>query len=274
MNYWSHWHPKAIGVHASTLKNLEKEDQLKRNVTPTAEPNESDTAFTLALVLGLFGVLAAIGSTGWAATSTLFILAALAGIGGLVFRNATDHPRQPDKSAKSAARKAQFPELRPPGAAGSSEPTPGAGFNVNQFYRYPMNRVAAIFDDLARVTTALPELEQAGFELAGMNVLSGREGARLLDLEGSGQGLWARVLRALQRAGAFEGEALRIHDSALRNDQAIIFVPVRNDSEEQLAARILHQCGGRSMFRFNRWTIDPLPVIQLSEPHEPGYTLR
>ena len=141
---------------------------MRRNVKTIAAPNESDTAITLALVLGLFGVLAGIGSTGWAATSTLFILAAVAGISGLVIRNATGEPRKLNKSGENAAAKAHVAELVGPlhGAAGSSESTPGAGFNVNQFYRYPMNRVAAIFDDLAGVTAALPQLEQAGFDLS------------------------------------------------------------------------------------------------------------
>jgi len=101
-------------------------------------------------------------------------------------------------------------------------------------------------------------------------VLNGREGARLLDLDGAGHGVWARALRVLQRGGAFEGETLRIHDSALRNDQAIVFVPVRNDGEEQYASRILHRSGGRSIFRFHRWTIDPLPGIQLSASNQTG----
>ena len=238
---------------------------MRRNVKTIAAPNESDTALTLALVLGLFGVLAGIGSTGWAATSTLLILAAVAGISGLLIRNATGDPRKLNKSGENAAAKAHVAELVGPlHGAGSSESTPGAGFNVNLFYRYPMNRVAAIFDDLAVVTAALPQLEQAGFDLTGVNVLSGREGARLLNLKGAGQGLWVRVLRVLQRGGAFEGETLRIHDSALRNDRAIVFVPVRDAGEEQHAARILHRCGGRSMFRFHRWTIDPLPGIELS----------
>jgi len=237
---------------------------LKRNVKTTAAPNESDTAITLALVLGLFGILAAIGSTGWAATSTLFILAAVAGISGLVIRSAKGDPRQLDKSGEDATAKAQSAELvGPQHAAGSSDPTSEPGFNANQFYRYPMNRVAAIFDNLAGVMAALPQLKRAGFDLTEVNVLSGREGARLLNLGGAGQGLWARVLRVLQRGGAFEGETLKIHDAALRNDQAIVFVPVRNDGEEQRAARILHRRGGRSIFRFRRWTIDPLPGIQL-----------
>ncbi len=237
---------------------------MRRNEKTIASPDISDTTINLALVLGLFGVLAGIGSSDWAVTSTLFILAAVAGVGGLVIRYTNRDSRKLDKYGENPAVKAPVAELVGPlRAAGSSESTPGAGFNVNQFYRYPMNRVAAIFAGLSGVKAALPQLEQAGFDLTGVNVLSGREGVRLLDLEGTGLGLWARALRALQRGGGFEGETLRIHDSALRNDQAIVYVPIRSKSEEQHAARILHRCGGRSMFRFDRWTIDPLPGIQL-----------
>jgi len=236
---------------------------MRRNVKTIAAPDGSDTAFTLALMLSLFGVLSVIGPSSWGATWTLFILATVAGIGGLVIRYRPGESSENDKSGENVGAKAPFAEwVGPIGASGSSEPTPRAGFNVNQFYRYPMNRVAAIFDDFAGVTAAFPQLEQAGFDLTGVNVLSGQEGVRLLDLEGAGRGLWARALRLLQRGGAFEGETLRIHDSALKNDQAIVFVPVRTDSEEQHVARILRRCGGRSMFRFRRWTIDPLPEIQ------------
>jgi len=238
---------------------------MRRNEKTIASPDISDTTINLALVLGLFGVLAGIGSSDWAVTSTLFILAAVAGVGGLVIRYTNRDSRKLDKYDENPAVKAPVAELVGPlRAAGSSESTPGAGFNVNQFYRYPMNRVAAIFDDFEGVTKVLPQLEQAGFDPTGVNVLSGREGVRLLDLAGAGLGPWGRTLRALQCGGGFEGETLRIHDSALRNDQAIVFVPIRSTSEEQHAARILHRCGGRSMFRFHRWTIDPLPGIQIS----------
>ena len=90
---------------------------MRRHVKTIAAPNESDTALTLALVLGLFGVLAAIGSTGWAATSTLFILAAGAGISGLVARNASpsgrpNADRSPSWSGHSRlpVRRSQHPE--------------------------------------------------------------------------------------------------------------------------------------------------------------------
>ena len=149
---------------------------MRRNVKTIAAPNQSDTAITLALVLGLLGVLAAIGSTGWAATSTLFILAAVAGITGLVTRTATSEPRKVNKSGETAATKSQVAELvRPQGAARSSAATPGVGFNVNQFYRYPMNRVAAIFDDLAGVRQHCPNwIRQVSTRLDSVSSAGGR----------------------------------------------------------------------------------------------------
>ena len=53
-----------------------------------APPEESAALLTSALVLALFGVLAAIETTGWVRTSTLFILAAVACVAGLVLRHA------------------------------------------------------------------------------------------------------------------------------------------------------------------------------------------
>ena len=50
-------------------------------------PDESAALLTRALVLGLFGVLSAIETTGWVMTSTLFILACAACVGGLVLRH-------------------------------------------------------------------------------------------------------------------------------------------------------------------------------------------
>jgi len=51
-------------------------------------PDEPAALLTSALVLALFGVLSAIEATGWVMTSTLFILAAAACVGGLVLRHA------------------------------------------------------------------------------------------------------------------------------------------------------------------------------------------
>ena len=60
---------------------------MRRHPYANAPPEESAALLTSALVLALFGVLSAI-EHGWVMTSTLFILAAVAGVGGLVLRHA------------------------------------------------------------------------------------------------------------------------------------------------------------------------------------------
>ena len=58
---------------------------MRHNSSTSAEKeNESATLLTAALVLSLFGFLSVIESTGWVTTLTLFILAAVACIGGFV----------------------------------------------------------------------------------------------------------------------------------------------------------------------------------------------
>jgi len=61
---------------------------MKRHRNANATPDESAAMLTSAMVLALFGILAAIEATGWVITSTLFIAAAVACVGGLVLRHA------------------------------------------------------------------------------------------------------------------------------------------------------------------------------------------
>ena len=61
---------------------------MRRHPYANGPPDESAALLTSALVLALFGVLSVIEATGWVMTSTLFILAAVACVGGLVLRHA------------------------------------------------------------------------------------------------------------------------------------------------------------------------------------------
>jgi predicted dinucleotide-binding enzyme len=136
-----------------------------------------------------------------------------------------------------------------------------APFNVNMFYKYPMNRVVAIFQDEAQVEVAVRHLQRIGIDLATINVLSGPDGARLLDRSGAANGLGARLLRVMQLGGAFEGETLKVHAKALERGAAVVYVPVSGDDEEQRVATVLRQSGGTHLVRYHRWTIDPLPAL-------------
>jgi DNA-binding NarL/FixJ family response regulator len=130
--------------------------------------------------------------------------------------------------------------------------------NEVRFYRYPMHRVAAIIDDEGGVQAALDALRQAEVDVTKVNVLSGREGARLLDRTGTGHGLRARLLR-LAQWGAYEATALDAHERALNDGHHVIFVPVRSDDQRSQVIDILRAAGGHYLLHFRLWSIELLP---------------
>jgi hypothetical protein len=129
--------------------------------------------------------------------------------------------------------------------------------NEARFYRYPMRRIVAIIDDDAKLQAALDALQQAGVDVTKINVLTGSEGARLLDRQGIRQGLRARLLR-LAQLGAYEGDALRNHERALNEGQSVIYVPVRGEDQRSRVVDILRAAGGYYLLHFRPWSIEVL----------------
>lgn len=129
--------------------------------------------------------------------------------------------------------------------------------NEKRFYRYPMRRVVAVIDDDAGVRSAVDALQRAGVNVTKVHVLSGPEGARLLDRTGTGTGLRARLLRFVQR-GAFEGNALEAHERALNHGHHVLFVPVRDEEQVARVTDVLRSAGGHHLLRFRMWSIEIL----------------
>jgi hypothetical protein len=132
--------------------------------------------------------------------------------------------------------------------------------NERRFYLYPQRRVVAILDDDADVQAAVDGLKQAGLDVTKVNVLSGQEGARLLDPTGTKHGPVARFMRLLQR-GVFEGDALQVHERALNDGHHVVYVPVRNDEQQAQVVQILRSAGGYALLRFRRWSVELLPPV-------------
>jgi hypothetical protein len=131
--------------------------------------------------------------------------------------------------------------------------------NEDRFYRYPRNRIVAILPDDAHLESALGKLEPLGVNVADVNVLSGADGARLLDRTGAGHGLRARLLRTFQR-GAYEVDSLRVHEQALRAGEHVIYIPVRGKDQARKVAATVGDAGGRYVLYFGSWTIVQLPA--------------
>jgi len=130
--------------------------------------------------------------------------------------------------------------------------------NEDRFYRYPMHRVVAIMDDDSQVEAVLRELQRVGVEVSAVNVLSGPEGARLLDPSGIDHGLRGRLLRLGQQT-TYEIDVLRTHERALQDGRHVIYVPVRDENRTQVID-ILRAAGGRYLLYFGRWSVEDIPA--------------
>ena len=117
--------------------------------------------------------------------------------------------------------------------------------------RYPLHRIVAVVDDAPNLGLALADLGAAGYDGSKVNVLSGPQGARLLDPTGVRHGLRGQFLRWRQ------GYGYETH--ALVNWRHVIYVPVNGDGERQRVADVLRARGGHHLLHFHRWTIEELP---------------
>jgi hypothetical protein len=126
--------------------------------------------------------------------------------------------------------------------------------NEKRFYRYPLHRIVAVIDDAPNLGLALADLGAAGYDVSRMNVLSGPQGARLLDPTGFRHGLRGRFLRWRQ------GTATRPTPSgstdALVNGRHVMYVPVNGDHERQRVLDVPRARGGHHLLHFRRWTIE------------------
>jgi hypothetical protein len=130
--------------------------------------------------------------------------------------------------------------------------------NEQRFYRYPMNRIVAVMDDKPRLDAALADLDRAGVDLASVNVLSGEQGAALLDVTGARHGVRGRLLRLVQR-GASEADLLQAHLKALQAGGNVVYVPVKGPDERQQVLRALRKAGGHHLTHFRRWATEHIP---------------
>src|SRR5256885_680961 len=91
--------------------------------------------------------------------------------------------------------------------------------NTAGFAAVEQNKVLAIVPD-GRLDESVAALAAAGVDLGAVDVLRGEAGARILDFDGTGHGLWAHVVRTAQKLGSASNERQN-YAAALRDGDAV-----------------------------------------------------
>jgi hypothetical protein len=132
------------------------------------------------------------------------------------------------------------------------------GIRVNQ-YRFvatQKNSVVAIIPD-GRLVDLTAALAAAGVDLSQVDVLQGEIGARILDFDGTEHGLWAHVVRSLQKLGTASNERENFAN-ALHNGESVIIIPVHSQVDVDSCARVLDEHGGRRLIHFGKHAVELL----------------
>jgi hypothetical protein len=124
--------------------------------------------------------------------------------------------------------------------------------NQSGFVAVLQNKVVAIVPD-GRLDESTAALAEVGVDLARVDVLQGEIGAGILDFDGTEHGLWAHVVRTMQKLGTASNEREN-YAAALRNGEAVIIVPVHSDIEVDDYSRVLDEHGCRRIIHFGKYT--------------------
>ena len=101
-----------------------------------------------------------------------------------------------------------------------------------------VNRVTGLLDSEDEVKATVKALEESGVATDDINIFTGEQGAKCLDLEGREHGRAFWLLRTLEAAMGHEGETNQRIDQALRQGQTLLCVKVhlKHKSEEKARA--------------------------------------
>ena len=130
--------------------------------------------------------------------------------------------------------------------------------NVDHFYHRPIYHVVGLLTDTSQIPAISAELQSAGVDVAGVEILCGEQGARILDKEGRYHGLRGRVVRSLQRLG-YDGEILEIYDEALRGGDLLLRVPAHHQRRQIAALLQRHQV--HDVAYFGPGTFEQFPTL-------------
>ena len=117
------------------------------------------------------------------------------------------------------------------------------------------NRVMAVIDDAGKAQAAVDTLERAGVPEYELAALSGAQGIREIDADGSHGGGVKQALRALQRLTT-EGDHLRHYEAELAQGHLVVDVTVHGRQKRDTVVQVLRSYGAHFINAYGPWTIE------------------
>ena len=135
-------------------------------------------------------------------------------------------------------------------------PTDQPRVNQSGFVAVHQHSILAIVPD-GRLDETTAALAEVGVNLTRVDVLQGEIGADILDFDGTKHGLWAHVVRTMQKLGTASNERENCA-AALRNGDAVIVIPVHTDIDVEAYGRVLAAHGCRRIIHSGWYTSEQL----------------
>jgi len=153
-----------------------------------------------------------------------------------------------------------------PGAAEGVEPQGPMGGQAlidknktSDFIAYPTNKVVGFIDDPGDAQAALSDLRAAGFAADEIEVLTGEEGARRIDVDGGEHGALAHIVRSILKAlGDYEIPHAERHEQELLAGHFAIGVTAKQEERQKKVRGILKSHNGHFINFYGTWTMENL----------------
>lgn len=118
-----------------------------------------------------------------------------------------------------------------------------------------VNRVTCLLDSADEVTATVRALEEAGVATDDIDLFTGEQGARCLDLSGREHGRVVRLLRTLEAAVGDERETNHRIDEALRRGATLLSVRIhgRKNGEKARVLGVLTALHAREIHYWGAW---------------------
>ncbi|MBX7104249.1 MAG: hypothetical protein K1X57_09210 [Gemmataceae bacterium] len=129
------------------------------------------------------------------------------------------------------------------------------------FVYVPTGAVTGFFPVGVSNQPAIDALTAAGFDKDRIEVLSGPQGADILDVEGNQHGMVVRFKRSLQEVFASEYGLISKADAVLRSGGNVVAVFSHGDEHmRRKAAQVLVANGGQDVTYWGRWVLESFSV--------------